>query len=102
MDMLMCNLSGLLWEQVTSSRFSKNSTLFNSGGLHVEDIQVGSLVEFLEDFQSSTIPNIGIVLEVISFDELLGEDFGRGITWYSVQFGEIDLVVSSEMINLLN
>ena len=102
MDMLMCNLNGLLWEQVTSSSISISSTLFNSGGFYVEDISVGSLVQFLEDFQSSTIPNIGIVLEVISFDELLGEDFGRGITWYSVQFGEVDLVVSSEMINLLN
>jgi hypothetical protein len=68
----------------------------------VEDIDVGSLVEFLEDFKSLTIPNVGVVLEVISFDELLGEDFGRGIIWYSVQFGEVDLVVSSEMIILLN
>jgi hypothetical protein len=68
----------------------------------VEDITVGSLVEFLEDFQSETIPNIGIVLEVISFDELLGEDFGRGITWYSVLFGDVDMVVSSEMIILIS
>jgi hypothetical protein len=68
----------------------------------VEDISVGSLVEFLEDFQSETIPNIGIVLEVISFDELLGEDFGRGITWYSVLFGDVDMVVSSEMIILIS
>lgn len=68
----------------------------------MEDIDVGSLVEFLEDFKSLTIPNVGVVLEVISFDELLGEDFGRGIIWYSVQFGEVDLVVSSEMIILLN
>lgn len=68
----------------------------------MEDITVGSLVEFLEDFQSQTIPNIGIVLEVISFDELLGEEFGRGITWYSVLFGDVDMVVSSEMIILLN
>jgi len=68
----------------------------------VGDIQVGSLVEFLDDFKSETIPNVGIVLAVISFDELLGEDFGKGITWYSVQFGHIDIVVSSEMIILLN
>jgi hypothetical protein len=38
----------------------------------VEDIGVGSLVVFLEDFESETIPNVGIVLEVISFDALLG------------------------------
>lgn len=68
----------------------------------MENIQVGSLVEFLEDFKSETISNIGIVLAVVCFDELLGEDFDQEITWYSVQFGEIDLVVSSEMINLLN
>jgi len=68
----------------------------------MKEISVGSLVEFLDDFRSFTIPNVGIVLEVISFDELLGEDFGRGITWYSVQFGSVDLVVSSEMIILLN
>jgi hypothetical protein len=68
----------------------------------VGQIQIGSLVEFLEEYQSQTIPNVGIVLEVISFDELLGEEFGRGITWYSVLFGDVDMVVSSEMIILLN
>ena len=68
----------------------------------MEDIQVGSLVEFLDDFRSETIPNIGIVLAVISFDDLLGEDFGNGITWYSVQFGDVDIVISSEMIILIN
>lgn len=68
----------------------------------MEDIQVGSLVEFLDDFKSKTIPNIGIVLAVISFDDLLGEDFGNGITWYSVQFGDVDIVISSEMIILIN
>jgi|SRR6056300_437825 len=98
----MCNLNGLLWEPVTSSRLSKNSTLFNGGGFYVEEIKVGSLVEFLDDFKSDVTPNVGLVLAVISFDELLGEDFGKGITWYSVQFGEIDIVVSSEMIILLN
>lgn len=66
------------------------------------DITVGSLVEFLEDFKSDVIPNIGIVIEIISFDELLGEEFGRGITWYSVLFGEVDIVVSSEMIILIS
>jgi hypothetical protein len=68
----------------------------------VDEIGVGSLVIFLEDFQSETIPNVGIVLSVISFDALIGEDLGKGITWYSVMFGEIDIVVSSEMIILLN
>jgi len=68
----------------------------------VEKFEVGSLVVFLEDFQSETLPNVGIVLAVISFDELLGEDFGQGITWYSVMFGRVDIVVSSEMIILLN
>jgi len=68
----------------------------------VDEIKVGSLVIFLEDFQSETIPNVGIVLDVISFDELVGEELGKGITWYSVMFGEVDIVVSSEMIILLN
>jgi len=68
----------------------------------VEEIVVGSLVIFLEDFMSETLPNVGIVLEIISFDELLGDDLGQGITWYSVMFGHVDIVVSSEMIILLN
>lgn len=68
----------------------------------MEKFEVGSLVKFLEDFESETIPNVGIVLEVISFDELVGEDLGQGITWYSVLFGDIDMVVSSEMIILLS
>jgi len=68
----------------------------------VDNIEIGSLVVFLEDFRSETIPNFGIVLSVISFDELVGEDLGKGIMWYSVMFGEIDIVVSSEMIILLN
>lgn len=68
----------------------------------MDEIKVGSLVIFLEDFQSETIPNVGIVLDVISFDELVGEELGKGITWYSVMFGEVDIVVSSEMIILLN
>jgi len=68
----------------------------------VDEIGVGSLVIFLEDFMSDTIPNVGIVLSVISFDELVGDELGQGITWYSVMFGEVDIVVSSEMIILLN
>ena len=68
----------------------------------MDNIEIGSLVVFLEDFRSETIPNFGIVLSVISFDELVGEDLGKGIMWYSVMFGEIDIVVSSEMIILLN
>jgi hypothetical protein len=68
----------------------------------VETFEVGDLVIFLEDFQSDTLPNVGLVLEIISFDELLGEEVGKGITWYSVMFGEVDIVVSSEMIILLN
>jgi hypothetical protein len=68
----------------------------------VDKFEVGDLVIFLEDFQSDTLPNVGLVLEIISFDELLGEEVGKGITWYSVMFGEVDIVVSSEMIILLN
>lgn len=68
----------------------------------MDEIGVGSLVIFLEDFMSDTIPNVGIVLSVISFDELVGDELGQGITWYSVMFGEVDIVVSSEMIILLN
>ena len=68
----------------------------------MNEIGVGSLVIFLEDFQSESIPNVGIVLSIISFDELVGEELGKGITWYSVMFGEIDIVVSSEMVILLN
>ena len=67
-----------------------------------EDIQIGSLVKFLEDFESETIPNVGLVLAVISFDELIGEELGQGIRWFSVQFGDVDMVVSSEMIILMN
>jgi len=68
----------------------------------VENIEVGSLVIFIEDFMSETIPNVGIVLSIISFDELVGEELSKGITWYSVLFGEVDIVVSSEMVILLN
>tara|TARA_R100001224_G_C3910321_1_gene111707 strand:+ start:139 stop:345 length:207 start_codon:yes stop_codon:yes gene_type:complete len=68
----------------------------------VEKFEVGSLVKFLEDFESEVIPNVGIILEIISFDELLGEELGQGIMWFSVQFGDVDMVVSSEMIILMN
>ena len=68
----------------------------------MDEIGIGSLVIFLEDFMSDTIPNVGIVLSVISFDDLVGDELGQGIMWYSVMFGEIDIVVSSEMIILLN
>ena len=68
----------------------------------MEKFEVGSLVKFLEDFESEVIPNVGIILEIISFDELLGEELGRGIMWFSVQFGDVDMVVSSEMIILMN
>ena len=102
MAMLMCNSNGLSWEQGTSSRTSVDSTLVTSGGFYVDKFEVGDLVIFLEDFQSDTLPNVGLVLEIISFDVLLGEEVGKGITWYSVMFGEVDIVVSSEMIILLN
>lgn len=68
----------------------------------MEKFEVGSLVKFLEDFESEVIPNVGIVLEIISFDELIGEELGKGIMWFSVQFGDVDMVVSSEMIILMN
>ena len=68
----------------------------------MKDIVVGSLVIFMKDFQSETIPNVGIVLEVITFDELIGEFYGVEVVWYAVLFGEVDMVVSSEMVTLLN
>ena len=68
----------------------------------MKDIVVGSLVIFMKDFQSETIPNVGIVLEVIAFDELIGDFYGVEVVWYAVLFGEVDMVVSSEMITLLN
>lgn len=68
----------------------------------MEKFKVGDLVIFLDEFKSETIPNVGIVLEIIDFDELLGEELGKGITWYSVMFGDLDMVVSSEMVILLN
>ena len=68
----------------------------------MEKFEVGSLVKFLDDFESESLPNVGIILEIISFDELLGEELGKGIMWFSVQFGDVDMVVSSEMIILMN
>ena len=68
----------------------------------MKEIQVGSLVEFLNPYSSKSIPNVGIVLEIVCFDDLLGVEFSRGMKWYSVLFGDVDMVVSSEMIILVN
>ena len=68
----------------------------------MEDVEIGCLVRFIDDFESENICNVGIVLAIISFDELVGEELDNGIVWYSVQFGDVDMVVSSEMIILLN
>jgi|TARA_R110000772_G_scaffold59333_3_gene134352 hypothetical protein len=68
----------------------------------VKEIEVGSLVAFVKKFKSEAIPNIGIVMEIISFDDLLVDDFYEEVIWYSVRFGHVDLAVSSEMIILLN
>ena len=68
----------------------------------MEGIEVGSFVIFLKEFRSASIPNVGIVLEVIALDELLVDESHEGVTWYSVKFGHVDIAVSSEMIILLN
>ena len=68
----------------------------------MNNIIVGSLVIFLEEFRGDSIPNVGIVLEVIAFDELIEDFYGSEVVWYAVLFGEVDMVVSSEMIILLN
>lgn len=68
----------------------------------MEEIEVGSLVIFLKEFRSASIPNVGIVLEIIALDELLVDESHEGVTWYSVKFGHVDIAVSSEMIILLN
>lgn len=68
----------------------------------MEKIEVGSLVIFLEEFKGDTIPNVGIVVDVIDFNNLIGEELGEGIMWYAVLFGDVDMVVSSEMIILLS
>lgn len=68
----------------------------------MNNIVVGSLVIFLEEFRGDSIPNVGIVLEVIAFDELIEDFYGSEVVWYAVLFGEVDMVVSSEMIILLN
>lgn len=67
----------------------------------MEKIEVGSLVIFLKKFKSDTIPNVGLVMEVIELDTLLTDEIELGIVWYSVKFGDVDIVVSSEMIILL-
>ena len=68
----------------------------------MNNIEIGSLVIFLGELRSTTIPNVGIVLEIIAFDELIGDFYGVEVVWYAVLFGEVDMVVSSEMITLLN
>jgi len=68
----------------------------------VKHIVVGSLVIFLEEFRGNSIPNVGVVVDIIDFDDLIGEELGKGVTWYAVLFGDVDMVVSSEMINLLS
>ena len=68
----------------------------------MNNIVVGSLVIFLEEFRGDSIPNVGIVLEVIAFDELIEDFYGSEVVWYAVLFGQVDMVVSSEMITLLN
>lgn len=68
----------------------------------MDDIKVGSLVIFLEEFKGDTIPNVGLVIEIIVFDELIGDFYGVEVVWYAVLFGDVDMVVSSEMIVLLN
>tara|TARA_R110001632_G_scaffold201311_1_gene324292 strand:+ start:586 stop:792 length:207 start_codon:yes stop_codon:yes gene_type:complete len=68
----------------------------------VDDIKVGSLVIFLEEFKGNTIPNVGLVMEIIVFDELIGDFYGVEVVWYAVLFGDVDMVVSSEMVVLLN
>tara|TARA_R100001440_G_C2504396_1_gene117054 strand:+ start:226 stop:432 length:207 start_codon:yes stop_codon:yes gene_type:complete len=68
----------------------------------VDEIGVGSLVIFHENFTSEIIPNVGIVLSIISFDDLSNEKLDGDIIWYSVKFGDVDIVVSSEMVILLN
>lgn len=68
----------------------------------MDDIKVGSLVIFLEEFKGNTIPNVGLVMEIIVFDELIGDFYGVEVVWYAVLFGDVDMVVSSEMVVLLN
>ncbi len=68
----------------------------------MDEIGVGSLVIFHENFTSEIIPNVGIVLSIISFDDLSNEKLNGDIIWYSVKFGDVDIVVSSEMVILLN
>ena len=57
---------------------------------------------FLEEFKGNTIPNVGLVMEIIVFDELIGDFYGVEVVWYAVLFGDVDMVVSSEMVVLLN
>jgi hypothetical protein len=68
----------------------------------VEKIEVGSLVIFLEEFRGDTIPNVGIVVDVITFDKSIDLLIDTEVVWYAVLFGDVDMVVSSEMVILLN
>jgi hypothetical protein len=68
----------------------------------VEKIEVGSLVIFLEEFRGDTIPNVGIVVDVITFDKSIDLLIDSEVVWYAVLFGDVDMVVSSEMVILLN
>lgn len=68
----------------------------------MDDICVGCLVKFLEDFESDGIPSVGIVVGIMPTNYCIIEEFDLGIKWYSVLFGKTEVVVSSEMIILLN
>lgn len=68
----------------------------------MEKIEVGSLVIFLEEFRGDTIPNVGIVVDVITFDKSIDLLIDSEVVWYAVLFGDVDMVVSSEMVILLN
>lgn len=66
----------------------------------MKEIVLGSLVEFLYDFE--TVPKIGFVVQVMPVDEELNKALGCDLRWYAVQFGDIQLVVSEEMIKLIS
>ncbi len=68
----------------------------------MEKIEVGSLVVFLEEFKGNTLPNVGIVVEIVTFGDVTLEGCDSKIIWYAVMFGEVGIVVSSEMVTLLN
>ena len=66
------------------------------------EIKVGSLVIFLEEFKSDTIPNVGLVMEIVTFDESIEDFCDIEVVWYAVLFGDVSMVISSEMVVLLN